>query len=271
MTLQTKNSENVSLLETYFLRTDSPALALQGAVNFAQALPGIAGLWTAGVGDSTTRPDLSAGGNDLVNNNNATVHQDGLYLPGSYQYDGVNQYHSYYSATGSLNITGTDIHVDSSIRGLTLFAWFKFTNNLVQSHIIGRRITAMANASSSYSLEKDNLNRLLFSVASGAVAVSTPIIQLTTLDDWFFIAGRYDPSTEIKCWLGDNGELSTTTNVAAIPASINNPVTPFTIGASASPGIFLQGNVSICGVYATTLSDANVELLFHLTRRAYAK
>lgn len=144
--------------------------------------------------------------------------------------DGVLSYGSFAAANDrALTSTDTVFNVGSaaswsSIPGLFLCSWVRFDSNSAEMGIISN--WDAFNSRRSYVLWRNSSNQIGFAVSSdGTSANSVTTTGTTTNDVWYFVAGRWTPSTEIKVWLYDTSSETTevATNTSSIAASVYSP------------------------------------------------
>ena len=161
----------------------------------------------------------------------------------------------------AIDIRGNEAYVAVANRGLTIGGWFWSSAYTATCGFIGKWGAAAAR---SYGLAQGTVvnQQATFdvSVDGTAIAQVASTAGTLTLDTWWFLVGRFTPSTELKLWMNED----TYTNVAAIPASIYNSATTFYIGNR--NGSLLTGRAALCFLCAGILSDNVIEDLFERTR-----
>lgn len=236
------------------------------------SLPQLRATWTMGQVDyqNPQALDISGGGYHLTNNNVALFGDD-LSAPYA-DFDGVNQYLS--RADGGAgnwaDITGTEAYIPAAQQGLTLGGWFYFDRITNNETLIAKSDATVAGTAYMLQFRGDLANDPIRFIVGSGVAAFTVELQITpTTGRWYFIAGRYDPGTEITLYIGSGGALVTNTNVVGIPAALVDNGTQFTIGANAVPGNYLDGKASCCFLCAGFLSDAWVGCLYSQLRSIF--
>jgi len=244
------------------------SFAWKTIASLLRSLPGLRGAWIANSFDENgDLYDLSGQGRTLSYNGNPLYHQGGL-VP-RIQFDGTGDYLSRADEAG-LDILGTEAYVAPAIRGLTCGGWFRF-DRLTNNEKLISKMGALA-ADQAYQLEfrGDVANDpVRFQVGDGA-AVDTVALNsvVDTTSKWYFCAGRFDPSTEIKVWAGST-TLESNTNVAGIPAALANSGSSLAVGGSPAGTSLLDGAMSCCFLCAAYISDAQVAAIWHHTRALY--
>jgi hypothetical protein len=205
--------------------------------------------------------DISANGNHLGNTNTVTFGYDSLapiarFVAASTQYlsraDG--------GAGNWADIIGNETDVISTQRGLTMMGWFSPT--LATSGLMTKGTAAAA--ASSYELFIQAPTSAIFRVSTGAAYIAATLTGLTATT-WNFIAGRYIPSTEVRVWIGG----ATAVTVAAVPATLPDTATQFSIGAFAAGTLPYDGDASMCALCACALSDATIRSVYNQTRQLF--
>lgn len=157
-----------------------------------------------------------------------------------------------------LDILGTEAHVDSGIRGLTLGGWYYVPSGIPSANLMGKWRTVGVDQRS-YFIFEDNFAISSDGTAGGVVQVGLSI----PLSTWCFVVGRFTPSTEMAAWVN----MVKVTNTVDIPASIFNSTADFQIGTG--PSDTDEMRVSCAFLCAAALSDAHVSSLFNQTRAAF--
>lgn len=223
------------------------------------ALPGLRGFWPmSSFNESGNAYDMSEQGRILTYNGNPTYNYTGLapYI----DLDGVGDYLSRADEAG-LDIIGTESYVAAAVRGLTLGGWF-YVTGAANTYYMGKAV----DGNGPYSLYHFNGgNAAAFKIRDSTDTTTYTVTTDRTLNVWQFIAGRYDPSTEIKVWVN----ATTNTNVAAIPAALLNGADDFAIGGLSGGTSLLTGRASLCFLCAAYVSDAIISSLYQQTRAAF--
>jgi len=186
--------------------TDPQQRVTQGIVS---SLPYLRAGWTMGQVDYQNPYAMDINGNTYplssVNGPVFGVEQD---RPSIYvEFDGVNQYLS--RADGGAgnwaDILGTETQIPAGQRGLTFGGWFKF-DRLTNAEILIGKGTGVAAASSYYLAFRGDLanDPFQFTISNGAAltAVTLTFSQTVATGRWYFVCGRYTPSTETKIYVG---------------------------------------------------------------------
>lgn len=160
------------------------------------------------------------------------------------------------------DIIGNESWIGAAYWGLTIGGWFKIDDLGAEEGLMSKENGA---GQRSYYLYKTAADNIEFTVSSNGVAVFTVTSTGTILaDTWYFIVGRYDPSTELAVFINN----VKTTNVVAIPATLFNSTANFRIGfitTSFSADMLL----SLCFLSAMQLSDGIIDSLYAQERGAF--
>lgn len=266
MPVQVRNSEMVELLAADFQLRYEPQFAWKSAVSAFAALPALRAFWPMSSVDYTNpqATDVSGNGYDLTNNNSADFGHDQL-VP-YVNFDGTNQYLS--RADGGAgnwaDILGNEAYVITAQRGVTFGGWFMVdTTDANAQFLIAKGNNAAANTTYLITCPAGTTTPQ-FAVSDGVAfnAVNAGAAMGTTT--WAFVAARYTAATpECDIWVND----TVVNDAAGVPAApLADHAMAFTIGASPTPGLYLDGRASLCFLCACAVPDAAIFSLFHQTR-----
>ena len=232
--------------------------------------------WTMAQVDyaAATQANALGTGYPLANNNVATFGADGS-APYC-EFDGTNQYLSRADggAANWADVIGTETYVPAAQQGLTFGGWFYFDRLTNQEFLIGKS-TAAAAATSSYWLEfrgDQAGDPFDLNISNGAAITTIRLTRATApvAGEWYYVVGRFDPSTELKIYVGNGGPLETAANLAAIPAALNDSAADFTIASlSAGGGRWLDGKASCCFLCAGALPDTWITCIYSQFRSIF--
>ena len=261
MSQQDRNAELVSLLETDFVGRNEPSYAWKSACSACLALPGLRGFWPmSSFNEAGNAYDLSGQGRIASYNGNPLYGYENLVQ--WINFDGVGDYLNRGTEAG-LDILGTESYVTPAYRGLTLGGWF-----YVDQHVTGgdgdgliAKITYINDYS--YGLITDNTPNATFLISStGAVGGVQSISETITYQSWYFIVGRFIPSTELKVWVN----ATQATLAVGVAASIFNSAADLEIGAYNTGANLTDGKASLVFLCATAVSDPIINALYQSTR-----
>ena len=229
-------------------------------------LPGLRSLWLAGVTASNGGVyDLVRGGNDLVRNGNPVLQLSG----GNFAYYDLDGTGDYFAApdAASLEVTGAEAYIGSSVNGLTLVIWARFPAAFTAlDGVIGKYL--ITGNQREYALYAQDTAAISFAVstdgtAAGAVGVtSAAVVQ----NQWTMCWGRFDPSTEVTVGLNTTKVKKTT----SVPATIFGGTAAFEIGRLNVVGGEPVMDWSVAALYASYLSDTVMDKLWERTRLLHA-
>lgn len=259
-------SELVNELSKWFLRRGDKVNRWGSLVASYKALPGLRFFAPMGVIGATGQAVDLALGNNLTNNNNSDFLFDDL-APYC-RYNGTTQYHNV-ADTAAHDILGSEAYVATSGQGLTMGMWVMPLSLPGTTTRLFSKGTTIGNARA-YALTQTAANVFNLTVSGDGTTVTgvsdgTAFVAST----WYFVVGRYDPSTEIKIYVGRSTGLDSTPNTTSIPATLNNSATGLAIGAQADGTQFSNIRASMCFVCAQMLSDAEIFALFEQGRKVY--
>lgn len=242
--------EQLRTVETGFFSTISQFLAL----------PGLVGFWPmSSVQRSTGNAyDMSGQSRTLTYNGNPTYNIFNNFIP-YFDADGTGDFLSRADET-DLDILGSETIYASAVRGLTLGGWFYFDRLATDEGLISKAPSAGNYAYALQKLSAGNVVRLivsgdgtnLISISSAAVATAT----------WYFIVGRYIPSTSVDIYV--SGVKST--NTTSIPAALFNSTASLLVGSLGTASQPLDGRATLCFLCANALPDTIIASLFNETR-----
>ena len=269
MTTQLLNQEMIDLLASHFQVRREPQFALNAAISQFLAIPGLVGFWPmSSVQRSTGNVyDVSGQNRILTYRGNPTYNYYNNLVP-YVDLDGVGDYVDRADET-DLDILGTETIFPAAIRGLTYVGWYWLNNPAALATQVPMFKGTNAAGTFAYWLTKLNTGPdMAFRVSVDGTAVTsvTSTVSLVA-NTWYFIAGRFIPSTSLDIYIN----TTLTSNAVAIPASIFNSAQPFAIGGigGASPGVYLPGRASFCALSANALSDTCILNLYNSTRTMF--
>lgn len=219
-------------------------------------LPGLRGYWPMSAFDSSGNAiDQSGNGRTLTYNGNPTYNfttQGGPYC----DLDGTGDYFSRADEAG-LDILGTEAYVATANAGLTLGGWFWAD---VLSGTQGLIAKTGSVTTAAYNLVFNSTAARMEAISAGTgYSASSAALSTST---WYFIAGRFDPSTSVDVWV----YTTKVSNTTSIPASLTNSDGPFQIGSYSGT---LNGRVGMCFLCTMVLSDTAIENIYEGTRAFY--
>jgi len=239
------------------------------------SLGGLRALWPMGSVDYQAAPqaaDVAGFGYHLDNINGA---QFGYERAAPYvNLNGVNQYLRRLDggAGNWADILGTEAYISPADRGLTLGGWFRF-DRLTNHEMLCGKSTAAAGTSSYHLVFRGVLagDPVRMEVSTGAAFVTATVSPGIAATSWTFVAGRYDPGTEVKVYvgIGDASPLQTGTQAAGVPAALPDTGTSFTVGSYQGGLSYLDGFAAYVFLCATQLEDDMITALYSQTRALF--
>lgn len=186
-----------------------------------------------------------ARGHDIIHN--------GAVDQGSY---GMAPYVAY---NGSANYSTRSAGALKGLNGFTVGGWFQMTSG---DFLVGVWQTA---ANQVWRLFVNSSAPTFYVSSTGANSFSVAAGNITA-GQWYFIAARYTPSTELAIWLN----ATKTVNTTSIPASLYDSASAnFSVGGDHGGSNLLTGKVSMLWMTHEPLADNHLTLLFQMSRHLY--
>ena len=265
MIRQTRPGELVDILRTDFQHRNEPNFAWKSAVSAGLALPALRGFWpmsSVGYLAATQARDISGEGYHLANNNVADFGYDGLapYV----DLNGTTQYLSRASGVGGwATVTGTETHIVTAQRGLTLLGWFKFDS------VAGagwQRLHSKEDAvNRSYALVlTEATDTITFEYFTGAASKTITSVATVGSGVWHFLGARFRPSNDHTIVID-----STILTAGHANASIDDTAAPFEIGRRGNNTQHFAGLASLCVLCACAIPDALFFSFYQQTRAMF--
>lgn len=185
-------------------------------------------------------------------------------------YNGTSNYHSI-ADDSAHDIIGNEGYIANVVKGLTMGMWVSPASAESSATRLFSKGTSTGNARA-YSLGQAlvTADRFFFTVSdNGTNNFSVEDSANFSTNVWYFVVGRYDPSAEVKIWVGGSGVWRTTANVTSIPATLNNSATGLAIGAQADGTQFSNVTASMCFLCCQALSDVHIFSLFEQSRTIF--
>ena len=264
--LYPRNDQMVSSLESEFQKSNDSSFAHESLISSYLALPGLRGFWPmSGISSIGTIYDMGGGDLHLLNVN--TVPVIGWPMPAAFFQTSLSEV-LYAADVAAFDIIGNEAHIYANWQGLTIGAWVKIDAVDIAQSIDGKFSTAAGNRS--YLLHIDSSNYPQFYVSGDGTATSYIEREVELVADrWYFMVGRFDPSTEVKLWVDDVSVANTT----SIPATIFNGTASFTVGANgtgpATFGNYFGGKISCAFLCTARIDDSTIRRLYYRTRAAF--
>jgi hypothetical protein len=227
-------------------------------------LPALRGLWTMGANDDTGAAiDFSVNSHGLAYQGNPMYNYTGAqpYI----DFDGVGDY--LYTVKMD-TIVGTEAYMAAAVRGLTLGGWFWRDVHQTVGDLDGMMgKTVYAGNQCAYLLGGSSVPSFNFYISSDGTtgAFKYASSAAVSFGAWYFVVGRFVPSTSIDIYV-NNVKVSNTTT---IPASIYANTANFEVGSYNAGANRMNGRASLCFVCAAALSDAIIAGLYNRSKALF--
>ncbi len=208
-------------------------------------LPGLQQYWPCGIRDINGELAEHGGGGK-------TLAQTGVSPTG---YDGNSYAHvgngiNYFGQTLVGGITGLETYIDPTIRGLTVGCWFSLDVLPAVSDGIISKDGIVANRG--YALRAKSDNTIDFFISGNGAALTIVAGAVVNTAQWYFLVGRFIPSTEVAIFVDGEKNVNTT----AIPVSINISTQNFEIGRFFNDNTrVVSGKIRDAFICASALED----------------
>lgn len=227
-------------------------------------LPGLRAFWPMGPLNASGE-SLDVSGNNLTAVPlNALLHMQGDRAP--YWEVNVAGEHLIVSDSSALDITGAEHYINSGLRGLTIGGWFYTTSNS-EGGLIAK--WGQTNDERSYALLRNSSGYVQFAISGDGTNSSVRLVQTnfaTQNNRWFWFAGRFTPSNEIKVYQDYDGY----TNTTGIHASLHSSSEDLLLGGRDTLNVTtIRGRIGMSFVAAAALPDAVIARLRAATAVLY--
>jgi hypothetical protein len=255
MTVAIRNAEMIDNLSSELQRRYEPNFSIAMGLATWMSLPFLRGLWTFNARTSAgIVADMSGNGKTL---------SPGIAGP-TYARFSLKEYALFASASSQYLLRADEADLDIT-GNLTMLGWFYFTTVPASAMNCMGKYTGGGNQS--YLLYKLASNALSFLVSTdGAANVVVNSVGTVSASAWYFLAGRFTASSELKVWL-DN---VTATNLVGVPASIFNSAADFIIGRHSATA-YLNGRCGMAALCAGALTDIQVMNAYEQSRALFGK
>lgn len=249
-------ARKITGLESSFrdMNTRESGYTMGDLIGSILGFPELRAFWPmSSVNESGNVLDISGQARTLTNNNAAAraVHRD---LIPYVSFNGTTQYLSRADEAG-LDITGA----------LTIGQWIYFNNAAGASIEWGINKTG-ASGNFGYGVRRLATTGLpdFYISSTGSNYPGAAGTDALAAGTWYFLAGRFTPSTEIAVFTNKDKFVNTT----SIPAAIFNSSAALAIGGS-NGAAGLAGRASLGFVCAAALPDAQINYFFHMSRTLF--
>jgi hypothetical protein len=267
--IQHRPNELVDVLRPDFQHRNEPNFAWKSAVSATLGMPGLVAVWPMSVvrRDSATdrARDVGGGAYHLTDNNGVQFGYAGSSLIPVAEFPGTNEYLSRVDggAADWADITGTETHVRTVQRGLTIGGWFYLEDVTTDACLMGKWDGAGVDQRS-YMLWLDGAtSNLQFFVSSAGTAVSVASVTgaVAVINNWHYVVGSFDNTGNTI-----DIRVNSATASAAYANTIFDSDSSFTIGATDSPGSYLDALVTLCFLSQCAASSSQTLNHFQQTR-----
>lgn len=207
----------------------------------------------------------------LTNVNNTEFLREGLI--GAVRFDGATQLFGRLDAgaTDWADITGGELYIASTIRGLTLGGWFRIDRLTNREGLMSKWDDNVA-ASQQYhlSFRGDRANdQVQFRCRDAAGPAEAAHIFTPVVGTWYFLWGRFTASSgDLDAGVDDEY----TTNAGAMTGILIESGTPFTVGAQYNAGVpayYFLGRASLLWMCARSLPLYAIRSVYEQTRSLF--
>lgn len=225
------------------------------------------GAWAASVDSAGAWYDVSGHGHHLTYNGNPTFNYDGL-VP-YWDLDGTGDYFSR-ADEPDLDIIGNESYVAAAAQGLTVGGWFRPDAYTVTNQAAVSKLDTNGNQRTFRLIFRriglGNDTAMLVS-GNGVAEVGAVSGVAYVPAAWTFLVGRFVPGTTIDLW--QNGTKYT--QAVGVPATLFNSTAALAVGCDFNPAAteLLAGNAACCFLCAAALSDTQINVFYHMTKRYF--
>lgn len=235
-------------------------------------LPYLRGAWNLGTIRATSPHirDITISGNHLINVGVQALNIDDIISCGSWGVAGSDRI--YGADSSEFDIQGNETYVTTAYRGLTMGAWIRYAAGSWGSvnNVIGK--WTYTGNQRSYNLRLGGSGKPNFYVSGDGTASinkASGVAADLSNGSWSFIAGRYDPSTEIKVYHGKDGELFEDAETSGIPATLFNGTSQFELGSYDGGGGYWQGQIAFPFLCFARLPNIFLTRYYEMTKRIF--
>lgn len=236
--------------------------ALGNAVSMFLSLPGLVAFYPGNAGEDTS-------GNYVMWDHSPNVkhltrsgwQQAGGSLYPYIEFAGGSDV-AYVADDDMFDMVGNEAYVASGNTGFTIGGWFYMGAAAGSTEIFISKGTG--STAHNYYLDRSAAGAAIFTLSNGGTAYTVTGGTLAQ-STWYFVVGRFRPSTSVDV-LVNNTE---TRNTTSIPATATTNNEPFAIGARSDGGggyaDYFTGYASMCFVCQSKLPDTLLTALYRAT------
>lgn len=247
---QIYNNELIRLLGSKFVKSGNPFFSWARAASAFMYLPGLRGLWLHAAADSSRNlRDSSGVGLTFTASGSPSVGQSENLVAFTSYASGSSQYH-YFTHSADVNHTG----------GITVGGWFRFDAVVAQQGCISKYPR--------WGLFLDNpTSEFIFGISDAGAGFTDTVTHNSgpVADTWYFVVGRYVPSTSIDVY-ADTVKVSNTTS---IPAAMQSAETNQMRIGNLTGTDYLNGDASLTFFCTVALDDFIIKAMYENTRHLF--
>ena len=229
--VQQRNPESVGLNSADFRRRYEANYALADAISMYKALPGLRGFWgCSAVSETPTLIDMSGMHYNLTASGTPRISLDGL-APLTVL-DGLTTNDCWYTADHAhWDILGTETFIHADQQGLTCGAWVYPLDLSGEDRYIIAKWNHTVAGDQSYRLYYSFANNYFeFNIRDSLSVLDTVGFgSSSSVNNWYFVAGRFDPGVDMTIWV--NGD---STSAGTASTNVQNSTSNLVIGAAHS-------------------------------------
>jgi len=240
MTTQRDQDQLKNMLSSEFVRRNDLTFSWAQTIGYVKALPGFKAAWFAS--DYDTAGDMrNQNGDDApIAAQGTPTFGMGAYCPHA-QLSGSD----YFQDTVGYVITGTESHIDSADRGVTIAGVIN-PKALTGSQFVASQWGAV-NADQNYQVRFPSAAGLYFYVRDTIVGNTGFLIGTATVDTWlYFMASWNQAADTVETWFNDSYTLH---SPAGLTSLVGTSTTGFAIGARSDASNYLTGNIGWIALY----------------------
>ena len=201
--------------------------------------------------------------NELSQNGTPTMAHDGL-VP---YVNLTGASHLFHADAAVFDILGTEAFTAAGSRGLTLGGWF-WLDAVAANYGLVSKWTAAGNDMAYLLYFNQAVPNFEFQTSNTGAAIATTVTSTAytvAIDGWYFVVGRFNPSTSTDIHVNGVWDY----NAVAAPAALFNSASELQVGSYDAGANELPGRVSSVFICAAQLTDQVINNAFQATRGLY--
>jgi len=175
--------------------------------------------------------------------------------------------HLFHNDAAVFDIVGTEAFTAAGSRGLTLGGWF-WLDAVAANYGLVSKWTVAGNQMAYLLYFNQAVPNFEFQTSNTGAAVATTVTSTAytvAISGWYFVVGRFDPSTSTDIHVNGVWDY----NLVAAPAALFNSTAQLQVGAYDAGANELPGRVSSVFICAAQLTDQVINHAFQATRGLY--